>query len=653
VIGNSLPTRALSPRPDLDQLKRQAKDLLDGFRTGDRGAIGEIAVHFHGADPTTFALHDAQLVLARAYGFASWPKLKAFVEGANDRHLVEAVRAGDLQQVRAMLEARPELAGRSGALHAAVSARAPELVRVLMQHGASSRTGIYPHRDATTPLILASERGYAEIVAIIREEEQRHKAVKGGLAGSADELFEAVRSGNTPRAVALIEANPTLIRARHAVFDVTPLVLAARTLNPALVQWLLDHGADPTERGLVHPLDRGSRNRNEVGQTALDAAAYWSGGAGRDEDSARFSAVAELLLRSDAELTPRAAVALGNAEWLRARHVEGTLVNRIEESGGLLRIAVSHHRPEILALLLAWGFDPDERTRFRDVGGDDVVFTWGMPLWQCASSGEHEMAGMLLDRGADPNASVYASGTPLNQAYGRRDRAMIALLERHGGQLGPAAIGLYRLTDRARQMLADNASARDEESGQTAAERLLWGAACGGDPDIVRLALEHVEWPRDDSRWFSILEQPLRIWNHGTEFWANTGWDRRTYLTCFGLILSRCDPNLRGRLTEGPPFGLTILHSVAGSREHVTAEERAAFATMLLDAGARLDLRDDVLKSTPLGWACRWGRRELVALFLDRGADPVEADAEPWATPLAWAEKKGHREIADDLRSRL
>jgi hypothetical protein len=40
----------------------------------------------------------------------------------------------------------------------------------------------------------------------------------------------------------------------------------------------------------------------------------------------------------------------------------------------------------------------------------------------------------------------------------------------------------------------------------------------------------------------------------------------------------------------------------------------------------------------------------LVKLFLDRGADPVEADAEPWATPLAWAKKNGHSEIEDLLR---
>ena len=72
----------------------------------------------------------------------------------------------------------------------------------------------------------------------------------------------------------------------------------------------------------------------------------------------------------------------------------------------------------------------------------------------------------------------------------------------------------------------------------------------------------------------------------------------------------------------------------------------------MLDAGARLDLRDDMLKSTPLGWACRWGRIELVRLFLDRGADPVEPDAEPWTTPRAWAEKRGHANVVALLELR-
>ena len=71
---------------------------------------------------------------------------------------------------------------------------------------------------------------------------------------------------------------------------------------------------------------------------------------------------------------------------------------------------------------------------------------------------------------------------------------------------------------------------------------------------------------------------------------------------------------------------------------------------MLLDAGARLDSRDEWSKSTPLGVACREGRIELVKLFLEHGADPVEADAGPWATPLAWAEKMKHADVLALLR---
>ena len=57
-----------------------------------------------------------------------------------------------------------------------------------------------------------------------------------------------------------------------------------------------------------------------------------------------------------------------------------------------------------------------------------------------------------------------------------------------------------------------------------------------------------------------------------------------------------------------------------------------------------------MLKSTPMGWACRWGRMEMVELPIARGATVISPDAEPWATPLAWASKMGHSGIAELLR---
>jgi len=60
------PTRTLSAHPHLDQLKRQAKELLDGFRANAPDAVAESQAQYRDADPAAFDLHDAQLVLARA-----------------------------------------------------------------------------------------------------------------------------------------------------------------------------------------------------------------------------------------------------------------------------------------------------------------------------------------------------------------------------------------------------------------------------------------------------------------------------------------------------------------------------------------------------------------------------------------------------------
>jgi hypothetical protein len=49
-------------------------------------------------------------------------------------------------------------------------------------------------------------------------------------------------------------------------------------------------------------------------------------------------------------------------------------------------------------------------------------------------------------------------------------------------------------------------------------------------------------------------------------------------------------------------------------RSNLSGKDRARFASMLIDCGADLSLRDDLLKSTALGWACRWGHLELVEL---------------------------------------
>ena len=218
-----------------------------------------------------------------------------------------------------------------------------------------------------------------------------------------------------------------------------------------------------------------------------------------------------------------------------------------------------------------------------------------------------------------------SSGSAVYSAYSHKQWHMVSLLRLHGGVVTADTAALYRQTDLARQMPA----------GDTA--DLLKFGACGGATEIVRLALERIDWPRDDPRWFRILTEPLTFWHHIPWLYAgNKDFDTESYLASFQLILARCDVNVTGG------FGRTALHEVAAMGDWVSDDQTEPFARSLLEAGAKTNVRDDILRSTPLGWACRWGRARVVEALLKHGADREEADAEPWATPKAWARKMGH-----------
>jgi hypothetical protein len=72
--------RQLPLRPSLEQLRRQARDLLRALRAGDGEAGRLLAQHLPQAGAQQMILAQALLVIAREHGFASWPQLKAHVE---------------------------------------------------------------------------------------------------------------------------------------------------------------------------------------------------------------------------------------------------------------------------------------------------------------------------------------------------------------------------------------------------------------------------------------------------------------------------------------------------------------------------------------------------------------------------------------------
>jgi len=179
--------------------------------------------------------------------------------------------------------------------------------------------------------------------------------------------------------------------------------------------------------------------------------------------------------------------------------------------------------------------------------------------------------------------------------------------------------------DEARRLLAADKS-------EELAQELAWSAADSGCAAIVEMALGQIPWPLNDQRWHWVIIQPIR---GATSDHAS----REGHFASMAAILRHgVDPNIAR-------FGETTLHFAAGYHGDVDGEERARFAAMLLDHGASMTVRDDLLKATPLGWACRWGRKELAALLIARGASIHEADAEPWATPKVWAEKSKNAEI--------
>lgn len=204
----------LPARPDLDQLRHQAKDLLHAAQRGDPDAVTRI-----NAVADQIILSTAQLAIAREYGFASWARLKLEVERR------DILNGRDLSRLTRLLAEHPELAtaamehwrdhpkGASPLGYIAMlrfDHRRLGLPRDLPGTGAIARALIqagapvdgYPG-DKETPLITAASYGDAEVARVLIE------------AGADIEMVSAPDSGGVPSGTALTHA---------AVFGMTGVV---------------------------------------------------------------------------------------------------------------------------------------------------------------------------------------------------------------------------------------------------------------------------------------------------------------------------------------------------------------------------------------------------------------------------------------------
>jgi len=94
-----LPLQQLPAHPSLENLRKQARTLLKAVQANESDALARVR-YFHPRASEAlnpFSLSSAQLIIARSYGFASWTKLKQYVE-VLEQHSFMPLRPGDVDE---------------------------------------------------------------------------------------------------------------------------------------------------------------------------------------------------------------------------------------------------------------------------------------------------------------------------------------------------------------------------------------------------------------------------------------------------------------------------------------------------------------------------------------------------------------------------
>lgn len=370
--------RSLPPNPSLEQQKKLARELLRGFRAGDAEARERIRRHL--PDRKRIALADAQFVLAREYGFESWPKLKAHIEAAVAPAIPQALRE----------EFRRAFAKRDAAS-----------VRDLLRRHPAARALIdaplFPF-DAPALVHFASE-GDLPLVGVLldfgADPNRRSRWWAGGWhalhsarGAVAEKLLDA---GAVPDACAaanldrpdllrrMLDEDPRRVHERGGDGQ-TPLHFAR---SRAVVDLLLERGADPDARDRDH--------RGTPAQWMLERRR----GAGRYDLAAHLverGATADIFLATALGLTERLRALLDSDPALLAlRTGQGEYG---EQPPSSLHIYTWSIGQNLSPLQVAERFDQPEAARvLRELGGHKELF-----LAACAGGRAAEARRILGER---------------------------------------------------------------------------------------------------------------------------------------------------------------------------------------------------------------------------------------------------------------
>jgi len=369
-----MPVRRLPVRPDLNQLHRQAKELLRDVRAGNAGAIAEWHEHHPGSvAPSAAKLADAQLVMARSYTASSWTRLVQAVQLADaiwrdDADTVLALIANNRTLITEDVLVRTDSNWGPPMTYAANLGR-NGIIRLLHQHGA---------RDLESAAARAALQGKVETVHMIYELAGRPLLNKLSLAGPAYTL--SVEGTAVVLALGGRVAGP-----RGVDHNTMEHLLGTDSRNPAakhrILEMYVEHGFEPPDTPVM-ALHRGRIDLLE----------------------AHLARDPHLLTRSFDinDVFPLAPACTREQYSAQGTPVHGTT---------LLHIAAYFDEVEIAEWLLDRGMDVDVRGAIDPdgFGGYTALFSTVVSqrnFWVNYGKGQPDEARftrLLLERGADPN----------------------------------------------------------------------------------------------------------------------------------------------------------------------------------------------------------------------------------------------------------
>jgi hypothetical protein len=234
----------LPARPNLEMQQKRAKDLLRAAWAGDSDALARVrALHPKPPAPDVLGLADAQLVIARGYGFESWAELKRKIESLTKtpvERFKSALHAGDVNGVRELLEQRAEVRAAINDpiswFHSRPVARATKnlpMLDVLLSYGAD---------------LNLKSTWWAGGFGLLEHDITPEQAAPLIARGAVVDIFAAAHLGMIDRVRELVERDPSQVRARGG--DGKTALHCATTVE--IARYLLDHGADIDARDVDH-----------------------------------------------------------------------------------------------------------------------------------------------------------------------------------------------------------------------------------------------------------------------------------------------------------------------------------------------------------------------------------------------------------------